>query len=196
MTSILAEIQFIYVVFRFPTSTKARQLLKMGPPLQEPERPWLEQSADTHPHSQAIASSLSVQWKGSLANAEWLLKNPTIWIIILNSLYCKRVIPRTPGHFALLLQLKFSSFTVKLCSFCCHTEIFTCLAVKGKIFFWCFIGGVCGNDVQLHPLGKHFRPVREKNSKCSAPTRIIVLQCGCFSAWCSQMSYSRCVKQN
>uniref|UniRef100_A0A8C9FN95 Uncharacterized protein n=1 Tax=Pavo cristatus TaxID=9049 RepID=A0A8C9FN95_PAVCR len=24
-------------------------------------------------------------------------------------------------------------------------------------------GGVCGNDVQLHPLGKHFRSVREKN---------------------------------
>lgn len=65
MTSILAEIQFIYVVFRFPTSTKARQLLKMGPPQEEAERPWLEQSADTHPHSQAIANSLSGQWKGS-----------------------------------------------------------------------------------------------------------------------------------
>jgi len=37
MTSSPAEIWFIYVVFRFLTSTKARQLPKMGPPLEEAE---------------------------------------------------------------------------------------------------------------------------------------------------------------
>lgn len=63
MTGSLAEIWFMYVAFRFLTSTKARQLLEMGPPLEEAERPWLEQSADTHPHSCAIANSLSNQWK-------------------------------------------------------------------------------------------------------------------------------------
>lgn len=62
---------------------------------------------------------------------------------------------------------------MKLCFICCHTEIFTHLVVKGKIFFYFFfIGGVCGNDVQFHPLGKHFRSVWEENSKSSALTEI------------------------
>ena len=61
MTSSLAEVQFVDVVFRFLTSTKTRRLLKMDPPLAEAERPWLEQSAETHPHSWATANSLSGQ---------------------------------------------------------------------------------------------------------------------------------------
>lgn len=77
--------------------------------------------------------------------------------------------PRTPGHFALVLEMKFA---VKLCSLRCHTEISASLLVNEKDFFWCLAGGVCGDDVQLHALGKHFRPVRQKNSESSAPARI------------------------
>lgn len=77
--------------------------------------------------------------------------------------------PGTPGHFALVLEMK---FTVKLCSLCCHAEISARLLVNEKDFFWRLAGGVCGDDVQLHALGKHFRPVRQKNSESSGPARM------------------------
>lgn len=128
---------------------------------------------------------------GREVGLECILNNLTVWIIAFNSLCCRGSGPRTRGNSGLLLVLKFSSFIWNCVFFAVEWEFLLVLFLRGRLFFWCFLGSVCGNDVQLHPLGKHFRSVWEKNSKCSAPTGTYgstAAVCAYFSEWCLEVS--------